>query len=122
MRLETYQNAADQGAAAAAAMLGQDVDYLRPCWFWTDQYDLNIQVAGRIDDRLDIVVRDDAADAGFAAFYLDGGVVSGVMTVNRAHDMGVGRRLIERRAVVDASELRDPAHPLRDILKAATAR
>src|SRR3546814_8186233 len=50
-RFETYQNAADQGAVAAAAILGQTPDFCKPCWFWSDQFDINLQVTGRINDR-----------------------------------------------------------------------
>lgn len=121
VRLETYQNAADQAAAAAQAMLGREVDYLRPCWFWSDQYDLNIQVTGRIDDRLPVVVRGDPDGREFTAFFLDGDVAAGMLTVNRAVDMGPGRRLVERRIPAGAAALGDPSVPLRDLLKPRAA-
>lgn len=117
VRLETYQNAADQAVAAAQAMIGQPTDYLRPCWFWSDQYDLNIQVAGRIDDALPMVTRGDADGREFTAFFHDDGVVAGVLTVNRAVDMGVGKRMVERRVVADPALLGDASVPLRELLK-----
>lgn len=115
-RQETYQNAADQGAAAAQAMLGSSVDYLKPAWFWTDQYDLNIQVSGRIEEDADMILRGPPEGDSFAAFFTRDGVVEGVLTVNRAADMGVGRRLVERRIAADPSVLADPAIPLRTLL------
>lgn len=117
VRLETYQNAADQAVAAAQAMLGREVDYLKPCWFWSDQYDLNIQVSGRIDDSLPIVIRRTQNDNEFTAFFLDEATVAGVLTVNRAVDMGVGKRMVERRLAVDPEMLADPSVPLREFLK-----
>lgn len=117
-RLETYQNAADQGAAAAAAMLDLPGGDARPCWFWTDQYDFNLQVAGEIVDHFELVVRGDPDENSYVHFYLDKGMVKGVATVNRPQDMAVGKRLVERRAGVDAAVLRDQDQPLRALLKA----
>lgn len=118
VRLETYQNAADQAVAAAQAMLGREVDYFKPCWFWSDQYDLNIQVSGRVDDTLPTVMRGTLDDNEFTAFFMDGDTVAGVLTVNRAIDMGVGKRMVERRLAVDSAMLADPSVHLRDFLKA----
>ena len=117
VRLETFRNAADQAEVAAAAILGASAEYAQPCWFWSDQYDLNIQVAGRIDDTTPVVVRgaiDD--DAGFTALFLADGVVEGVLTVNRGADMAVGRRMVARRMSVDAAQAADPQRPLKALL------
>lgn len=116
-RQETYQNASEQGAAAAAAILGHAVDYCRPCWFWSDQYDLNIQFTGQIAPNLPVVVRGNAAEEPFSAFFLSGDQVVGAMTVNRGPDMGVAKRLVERRARVIPGELADTDMSLREILK-----
>jgi 3-phenylpropionate/trans-cinnamate dioxygenase ferredoxin reductase subunit len=121
VRLETYQNAADQAAAAAQAMLGQKVDYFKPAWFWSDQYDLNIQGVGRLDDSLSIVVRGDLKSDDFSAFFLNGDVVEGVLTVNRAFEMGIGKRLVERRISVNPAALADPMTDLRGFLKIKSA-
>lgn len=120
VRMETYQNAAEQGAAAARAMIGKEVDYLRPCWFWSDQYEYNIQVAGKVDDELDHVVRShDEED--FSVFFKSADVVVGMLTVNRPADMAIGKRLIESRSVVMDDQLEDSSMPLRAILRGALA-
>ena len=98
-------------------MLGQTVDYFKPAWFWSDQYDLNIQGVGRLDDSLSIVVRGDFESDDFSAFFLNGNVVEGVLTVNRAFEMGVGKRLVERRISVNPGALADSTTELRDFLK-----
>jgi len=115
-RLETYQNAADQGAAAAAAMLGQRPNFCKPCWFWSDQYDINLQVTGRINDRADVIVRGDMDSGQFTALFLDQDVVEGVITINRPADMGIGKRLIKRRISVNRSNAIDSCVPLRMLL------
>jgi 3-phenylpropionate/trans-cinnamate dioxygenase ferredoxin reductase subunit len=121
VRMETYQNAAEQAAAAAQAMLGQPADYLKPGWFWSDQYDLNIQGTGRLDETLDIVVRGDMESNAFSAFFLNEGVVEGMLTINRAAEMGIGRRMVERRLKADAAALADESVQLRALLSARPA-
>lgn len=119
IRQETYQNAADQAQAAALAMLGQEVDYCKPVWYWSDQYDLNIQFCGHIPVQAEVTVRGDMASNAFAAFFQSGETIEGILTVNRAPDMGIGKRLVERRAKVQAVQLADADVSLRDILKQA---
>ncbi len=119
-RQETYQNAADQAQAAAMAMLGREVDYCRPMWYWSDQYDLNIQFSGQIPVQAEVVLRGDMERNAFVAFFLSGGTINGVLTVNRAPDMGIGKRLVERRAKASAAQLADADVSLRDVLKQAS--
>ena len=121
VRLETYQNAAEQGAAAGAAMLGLPVDYCLPCWFWSDQYDLNIQCTGRIDAEKQVILRGRMEDGAFTAFFLSDGLVTGALTANRPSDMGIAKRLVERRVRIEAAQLADVDTPLREILRRATA-
>ncbi|MEY4055416.1 MAG: hypothetical protein RL519_751 [Pseudomonadota bacterium] len=119
IRQETYQNAADQAQAAALAMLGQEVDYCKPVWYWSDQFDLNIQFCGHIPVQAEVTLRGDPASNQFAAFFQSGETIEGVLTVNRAPDMGIGKRLVERRAKAQAAQLADADVSLRDILKQA---
>ncbi|WP_374527011.1 NAD(P)/FAD-dependent oxidoreductase [Novosphingobium sp.] len=118
-RLETFQNASDQATAAAQAMLGRPVEYVSSGWAWTDQYDVNLQVVGRVGDGLSTVIRGSAEARDFSVFCLEGNVVVGALTVNRPRDMSAGRRMVERRHVVDRAMLADEAVPLMQVLKAA---
>ncbi|QGN54035.1 NAD(P)/FAD-dependent oxidoreductase [Novosphingobium sp. Gsoil 351] len=118
-RQETYQNAADQAQAAALAILGQEVDYCKPMWYWSDQFDLNIQFSGQIPVQAEVVLRGDMGSNAFVAFFLSGGTIEGLLAVNRASDMGIGKRLVERRAKAGAAQLGDPDVPLRELLKRA---
>ena len=116
-RQETYQNAADQAQAAALAMLGHEVDYCKPMWYWSDQFDLNIQFCGQIPVQAEVVVRGDIESNAFVAFFLSGDTIDGVLTVNRAPDMGIGKRLVERRVKASADRLADADVSLRELLK-----
>ncbi|GGJ57016.1 pyridine nucleotide-disulfide oxidoreductase [Sphingopyxis bauzanensis] len=119
-RQETYQNAADQAQAAALAMLGQEVDYCKPMWYWSDQFNLNIQFCGQIPVQAEVVVRGDTESNAFVAFFLSSGTIDGVLTVNRPADMGIGKRLVERRVSASADRLADADVSLRELLKQTT--
>lgn len=115
-RLETFHNAAAQAEAAAAAMLGEDVDACQPCSFWSDQYDFNIQSAGRVRDECRAVVRGSVSDGDFTLFYLADDLLEGVVTVNRPADMAVAKRMIPARRAFDPAALADSSVPLRSLL------
>tara|TARA_R110000787_G_scaffold62077_7_gene140573 strand:+ start:2190 stop:3416 length:1227 start_codon:yes stop_codon:yes gene_type:complete len=116
-RQETYQNAADQAQAAALAMLGHEVDYCKPMWYWSDQFDLNIQFCGQIPVQAEVVLRGDIESNAFVAFFLSGDTIDGVLTVKRAPDMGIGKRLVERRVSASVDRLADANVSLRELLK-----
>jgi len=107
MRLESWQNAQEQGMAAARAALGHDVEHQPLPWFWSDQYDANLQIYGVPDASHQVVVRGDAASDSFVLFYLDGNSVRSAMGPNCAKDLRFARRLIETGKNVDPARLAD---------------
>lgn len=119
VRLETFQNAQNQAIAAAANMAGRETPYECVPWAWSDQYDLNIQVAGQVDDNHETITRGSEAERSFSRFFLQDGVVHGLVTVNRSKDMAVGKKMIERRQAPDRARLADDAVALRTLLAPA---
>jgi len=115
IRLECVQNAIDQAKHAALAMAGKPVPYGEVPWFWSDQYDLKLQIAGlaRAGDR--IVVRGAPATRKFAVFHLRGGAVAAVEAVNAPAEYIVGRKLIAEGARVAPERLADTAIPMKNI-------
>src|SRR5207237_1438168 len=115
IRLECVQNAIDQAKHAALAMVGKPRTYSEVPWFWSDQYDLKLQIAGlaRPSDRL--VLRGDPASRKFAVFHLRDGAVAAVEAVNAAPEYLVGRRLIAGQTPVSAERLADTAIPMKNI-------
>ncbi|OBC09193.1 pyridine nucleotide-disulfide oxidoreductase [Mycobacterium sp. 852013-50091_SCH5140682] len=93
-RHEHFDNANRQGAAVANAMLGREAVNDDAPWFWSDQFDHNLQLLGAATSEL--VVRGDVDAFDFTAFYLDGDVLRGVFTVDRGEDVMVGRELLGR--------------------------
>jgi len=115
VRLESVQNAIDQAKHAALAMVGKPLAYREVPWFWSDQYDLKLQIAGlaRPGDRT--VLRGNPETRKFSVFHLRDGVVAAVEAVNAAPDYIVGRRLIAARAMVAPERLQDISVPAKSL-------
>ena len=122
VRIETFQNASEQGMTAAAVIAGKTLEYCRPVWFWTDQFDLKVQATGRVDDRFTTVVRGDLNAEKFVFFFLNGDVIEGAVSVNSNQEMAVARRLIEKRMPVPPAVLADTQSPLKNLLTPSPAR
>jgi 3-phenylpropionate/trans-cinnamate dioxygenase ferredoxin reductase subunit len=115
IRVEHWQNAMRQGDAAARNMLGERIVYDDIPWFWSDQYDANIQYAGHHRTYEDFVVRGRLDGGSYAAFYMNGGVIDGVVGVNNAKDVRRTMPLIKARRPVDPDRLRDEDLDLRSL-------
>ncbi|MGE0217223.1 NAD(P)/FAD-dependent oxidoreductase [Mycolicibacterium sp.] len=112
VRMEHFDNANKQGAAVANAMIGRDAVSDEAGWFWSDQYEHNLQLVGVAAARH--VIRGSVADREFAAFYLDGDVVTGAFAVDRGDDVMVARELLGR--AVDPAVLADEDTDLWDLV------
>jgi len=115
VRVEHFDNALKQGAAAARSMLGAGEPFDDPHWFWSDQYDVNMQYAGVADDWDEIVVRGSVDALDFSGFYLKDGVVRAAIGLNRGRDVRRAMKLIRARARPDPSALRDEDVDLRTL-------
>ncbi|HEX3672631.1 MAG TPA: FAD-dependent oxidoreductase [Rhizomicrobium sp.] len=116
IRLESVQNAIDQAKHAALAMVGRPVPYREVPWFWSDQYDLKLQIAGLPGPNDRIVLRGDPKQRKFAVFHLREGRLAAVEAVNAAPEYIVGRKLIADGAPVAAERLADTAIPMKNIV------
>jgi len=115
LRLESVQNAIDQAKHAALAMLGKPTAYSEVPWFWSDQYDLKLQIAGLGRPGDQHVLRGDPAARKFAVFHLRDGKIAAVEAVNAAPEYLVGRRLIAEGKPVDAEKLADLSIPMKSM-------
>jgi 3-phenylpropionate/trans-cinnamate dioxygenase ferredoxin reductase subunit len=115
MRVEHWQNAMQQGAAAARSMLGTGRPYDAIHWFWSDQYDVNLQYAGFHREWDQLVVRGQLEARNFLAFYLNQGRIDAVVGLNRAKDIHRATPLIKGRAVIDVRRLEDESVDLRSL-------
>ena len=97
-------------------MCGNPEPYAEVPWFWSNQYDLNLQMTGLAESWDDLVIRGDMASHKFAAFYLRDGAIVAANAVNSPRDVRYARMLIEQKARPDAAALADPETPLKSLL------
>jgi len=116
VRLESVQNAIDQAKHAALSIMGKPKVYDEVPWFWSDQFDLKLQIAGLSTPDDQIVLRGQPSSRSFAAFHLRDGIITAVESVNAAPEYMMGRRLIAARARVAPERLADKAIPMKDIV------
>jgi 3-phenylpropionate/trans-cinnamate dioxygenase ferredoxin reductase subunit len=116
IRLESVQNAIDQAKHAALSMVGKPAAYREVPWFWSDQYDLKLQIAGLARPGDETVLRGDPGSRKFAVFHLRGGAVAAVEAVNAAPEYLVGRKLIADATPVTRERLADTATPMKNIV------
>lgn len=123
MRLESWKAAQDQGAHAAAAMLGAHEPYGKTPWFWSDQFDLTLQVAGIFDMTRPVQARETHDETSLVFQCDEDGRLQAAAGISKgnaiAKDIRVLEKLIERGSFVDAAALLDPSQNLKRLLKAA---
>jgi 3-phenylpropionate/trans-cinnamate dioxygenase ferredoxin reductase subunit len=115
-RLESVPNALEQARQAAAALCGRTPPVPEVPWFWSDQYDLKLQIAGLPFDATEVIVRGDPATGQFALFHLTvDGAIQAVEAVNAGPEFMAGKLLIGQGRRVDRAKLRDPAVSMKEI-------
>jgi 3-phenylpropionate/trans-cinnamate dioxygenase ferredoxin reductase subunit len=115
IRVEHWQNAIKQGAAAARNMLGKRGAYDEVHWFWSDQYDANLQYAGFHTKWEQLVVRGALDSRSYLACYVNDGRIDAVVGLNRAKDVRRVMPLIKSRRIVDLEQLGDEGVDLRSL-------
>jgi 3-phenylpropionate/trans-cinnamate dioxygenase ferredoxin reductase subunit len=120
VRLESWHNAQSHAEAAARSMCGQRVPYSPVPYNWSQQFDMNIQIAGFID-RSETMFRRGGpdADGGLLSLYSDGRRLVGAVAVNRPRDLRVVQHLIEKQTDIAGLNLADEGVSLKALLRAA---
>ena len=119
IRLESVQNANDQGTLVAKDIAGEASPYEAVPWFWSNQYDLRLQTVGLSTGFDDCVVRGDPVTRGFSVVYLKGGRVIALDCVNATKDYLQGRALVLGGLRIPREKLADAATPLKELAAAA---
>ena len=115
IRFESVPNALEQAKQAASAIAGRDQPPAEIPWFWSDQYDLKLQMAGLARDADRQIVRGDPDSERFAVFHLKGDIIRCVEAVNAPPEFMAGRLLIGKQTPVDADKLADPAVGMKEV-------
>ena len=119
MRVEHWQNAIHQGQAAARSMLGKREPYSDVHWFWSDQYDCNVQYAGFHTQWDELIVRGSLERRSAVVFYMQEGRIAATVAFNRGRDLRRAMSLIKARVEVDPSVLQDESVDLRSLVPGA---
>jgi 3-phenylpropionate/trans-cinnamate dioxygenase ferredoxin reductase subunit len=122
LRLESVPSAGEQAKAVAARICDKEKAITALPWFWSDQYELKLQIAGLNDGYDQIVLRGDP-DAGrsFACFYFKQGKMIAADCINRPQEFVFSKRVIGEQLPIDPAQLADPDAVLAQLLKSGQA-
>jgi len=117
LRLESVPNATEQAKTTAAHICGKPKPYDSLPWFWSDQYDLKLQIAGLSEGYDDLIIRGDISNGrSFAAFYFKGNKFLAVDAVNSPREFAMVRMLLTKGKSFDRAKLADSALALKDAI------
>ncbi|TPN83061.1 pyridine nucleotide-disulfide oxidoreductase [Aquimarina algicola] len=119
VRLESVQNAVDQAKVAAANICGKEIEYDALPWFWSDQYDVKLQIVGLPQGFDNSVVRNEG-DKKFSIWYFKGDKLLAVDAINNGKSYVLGTKFIKANAIIDKKKLADPTTNLKEIIKINT--
>lgn len=115
-RLESVQNALEQGKSAATALLGRERLFTAAPWFWSDQYDVKLQMVGLTADFDQVVTRGDATSRKFSAYYYRSGKLIAIDSLNQPADHMNGRKLFDKGISPTPEQAADTAFDLGSLL------
>jgi 3-phenylpropionate/trans-cinnamate dioxygenase ferredoxin reductase component len=116
IRLESVQNAVDQADAAAAVIAGGTEAYEPRPWFWSDQYDVKLQIAGFNQGYDSTLLRPGAREGSASVWYFKAGTFIAVDAINDARAYVTGKKLLETGITPDRAVLADPSSDLKSLL------
>jgi len=116
LRLESVHNALEQAKTAASNICGEDASYAQVPWFWSDQYDLKLQIAGLSQGYDEVVLRGDPQTRSFSCLYLRDGQLIAVDAVNRPKDFMQSKALIANHARIESQKLANMDIALKDMV------
>lgn len=122
VRLESIPSAVEQARQAAAVIVGSDVLAHEVPWFWSDQFDLKMKMAGILTPGTEAVLRGDPSTEKFALFHLEpDGTLDSLETVNAAAEFMAGKKYLANRTRLDREKLVDLGTSMRDVTLAESA-
>jgi 3-phenylpropionate/trans-cinnamate dioxygenase ferredoxin reductase subunit len=116
IRVEHFQNAQNQGAAAGRSMAGDETPFQDVPWFWSDQYEVNLQMLGHPSPDAERIIRGSLEARDFTAIHLSGGRIVAAVALNRGKDISAIRRMMERGISADPKQLADEDVSLKSLL------
>jgi 3-phenylpropionate/trans-cinnamate dioxygenase ferredoxin reductase subunit len=115
LRLESVHNALEQAKTAASNICGEHASYAQVPWFWSDQFDLKLQIAGISTGYDETVVRGDPSERSFSCLYLREGALIAVDSINAPRDFMQSKPLIADKVVIRREDLADTGRQLKEL-------
>ena len=119
IRLESVPNALEQARAVVASLTGRPIPAATAPWFWSDQYDLKLQMVGLSEGYEELVIRGNPLASSFTAFYLKSDRIVAADAVNRPGDFMAAKRLVGDRMMIAPSRLADDSKPIKNLMMEA---
>jgi 3-phenylpropionate/trans-cinnamate dioxygenase ferredoxin reductase subunit len=119
LRLESVQNAVEQAKSAAVALMGRERPFRAAPWFWSDQYDIKLQMVGLSHGYDQVVTRGDLQKPAFSAFYFQRRRLIAVDSLSRIQDHMQAKRLLDHGLSPTPEQVADPLFELQSLLKQA---
>ncbi len=116
IRLESVHNAIEQGKTVASSIMNKKTPYNQIPWFWSDQYDLKLQIAGLCIDYDDIIVRGNSDNRSFAVFYMKDNYMIASDCINCPGEHMMSRKIISDKIIVDKNRLSDDLIPIKEVI------
>ena len=116
LRLESVPNATEQAKTAAASLCGIEKPYSELPWFWSDQYDVKLQIAGINQGYTDVAIRGDKTSRSFTVFYLNNSKILAADCINRPKDFMLAKKLILQNKSIDTTVLADESAELKTLI------
>jgi 3-phenylpropionate/trans-cinnamate dioxygenase ferredoxin reductase subunit len=116
IRLESVQNAIDQAEVVAENMLGSNKAYNPSPWFWSDQYNIKLQIAGLNIGYDQVIVRNNIKDMNLSHWYFRLGKLISVDAINDPRSYMIGKRIIESDRLVSPKNISDINYDLKKLL------
>jgi 3-phenylpropionate/trans-cinnamate dioxygenase ferredoxin reductase subunit len=110
------QNAVEQGKSAAFALLGREREFNAAPWFWSDQYEIKLQMVGLTAGFDQVVTRGDPASRKFSAFYYQAGKLIAIDSLNQPAEHMSGRKLFEKAVSPTPQQAADTTFALNSLL------
>jgi 3-phenylpropionate/trans-cinnamate dioxygenase ferredoxin reductase subunit len=117
MRMETWQNAQNQGMAAGKIIAGREEPYNDTPWGWSDQYGVNLQMLGIPETFDGAIMRGRPEDGSFSLYYLKDGRLDAMAAVDAVRDVAVSRRLLAMKTELDPAALADTSVEMKSLMK-----
>jgi 3-phenylpropionate/trans-cinnamate dioxygenase ferredoxin reductase subunit len=119
LRLESVQNAIEQGKSAAAALMGRERPFVASPWFWSDQFDVKLQMVGLSHGYDQVVTRGDLEKPAFSAYYFCEGKLIAVDSLNRVQDHMQAKRLLDAGLSCTPEQAADPQFAMQSLVNQA---